>query len=117
MSFAITSVLLIRFLLARHLQPITAVPGVAASRMSDQTLSGAALLALRWRTGLLAVLGLLVAIAIGYARIYVGVHFPGDILCGAIIGLLAAWVVLLARGLLQPVARLAERAAQRVHLA
>lgn len=28
-----------------------------------------------------------------YSRIYLGVHYPGDIFCGAILGFLAAWVV------------------------
>ena len=28
-----------------------------------------------------------------YSRIYLGVHYPGDIVCGAILGFLAAWLV------------------------
>ena len=28
-----------------------------------------------------------------YSRIYLGVHYPGDIVCGALLGFAAAWVV------------------------
>jgi undecaprenyl-diphosphatase len=28
-----------------------------------------------------------------YSRIYLGVHYPGDIVCGAILGFVAAWIV------------------------
>ncbi|MFT3739206.1 MAG: phosphatase PAP2 family protein [Breznakibacter sp.] len=28
-----------------------------------------------------------------YSRIYLGVHFPGDIICGALLGLLIGWLV------------------------
>ena len=28
---------------------------------------------------------------IGYSRIYLGVHFPGDVICGAVLGSLLAW--------------------------
>lgn len=32
------------------------------------------------------------AILVGYSRIYVGVHFPGDVLTGMLVGLLFGWV-------------------------
>jgi len=35
------------------------------------------------------------AILICYSRIYVGVHYPGDVICGAILGSLVAWLVAL----------------------
>lgn len=42
---------------------------------------------------LLIVLALVIACGIGFARIFVGVHYPGDVLGGAIDGLLAAGIV------------------------
>lgn len=44
-------------------------------------------------TGALFVLALLLACSIGVARVFVGVHYPGDIIGGAIDGLFAAVVV------------------------
>ena len=52
---------------------------------------------------LLLVLAFVIACTIGVARIYVGVHYPGDILGGAIDGLIAALLItLLSRWLHQP---------------
>jgi membrane-associated phospholipid phosphatase len=41
-----------------------------------------------------AVLALAVMV-ISYTRIYVGVHFPGDVLVGTLIGLVGAWLLAL----------------------
>ena len=43
----------------------------------------------------LIVIAIVIACSIGYARVYVGVHYPDDILGGAIDGLLAAGIVTL----------------------
>ena len=36
---------------------------------------------------------LLLALLIALSRLYVGVHYPGDVITGAIIGSLMAWLV------------------------
>lgn len=33
------------------------------------------------------------AVLIGFSRIYVGVHYPGDVLGGALLGVIIAWIV------------------------
>ncbi len=33
------------------------------------------------------------AAVVGYSRIYLGVHYPGDVLCGAAFGVLCGWIV------------------------
>ena len=38
-------------------------------------------------------IALICAILMGFSRLYVGVHFPTDVLCGALIGTLSAWLV------------------------
>ncbi len=52
-----------------------------------------ALLALLFRNRLFALSGILWAIINSYSRIYLGVHYPGDILAGAIAGILIAYLV------------------------
>lgn len=32
------------------------------------------------------------AVLMGFSRLYVGVHFPTDVLCGALIGVLSGWL-------------------------
>ena len=36
---------------------------------------------------------ILFAVTIPFSRMYVGVHYPGDVLAGAVIGILGAWIV------------------------
>lgn len=79
-----------------------------------------------WRTSgfasilvpsLLMLVALVVACSIGLARIYVGVHYPGDILGGAIDGLLAACIVTALRRWLRQPTNAVIRFAQTLRLA
>ncbi|MFC6999720.1 phosphatase PAP2 family protein [Rufibacter roseus] len=47
---------------------------------------------LKPRQWLLKVFLVFWAVLISYSRVYLGVHYPGDIMVGAIIGCLAAWL-------------------------
>jgi undecaprenyl-diphosphatase len=67
--------------------------------------------------GALAVLGLLAAVSIGVARVYAGVHYPGDILAGAASGGLGGLVAVALRPAAEPVLAPLIRLAERVHLA
>jgi undecaprenyl-diphosphatase len=33
------------------------------------------------------------ALIVGYSRIYLGVHYPGDVFCGSLLGILIGWAV------------------------
>lgn len=71
-----------------------------------------------WRTSLIfLLLALLIACTIGVARIFVGVHYPGDIAGGAFDGLLAAFVVTLTRSWLNRPTQAVIHLAQRLRLA
>ncbi|MDQ3924024.1 MAG: phosphatase PAP2 family protein [Actinomycetota bacterium] len=57
--------------------------------------SSGALLAARRLLGRVSLWGwsfLALAVAISYSRIYVGVHYPTDVLSGALLGLFAGWL-------------------------
>jgi undecaprenyl-diphosphatase len=66
---------------------------------------------------LIALLTLAVAVFIGIARIYCGLHYPDDVLAGALIGLISAELITWLRPLLDKPITLAIHLAQRVHLA
>ena len=65
----------------------------------------------------LAVLGLLAVVYIGVSRVYVGVHYPGDIAGGAATGAIAGGVASAARPIAEPVLSPLIRVAQRFRLA
>jgi undecaprenyl-diphosphatase len=66
---------------------------------------------------LLALLALAVAVFIGIARIYTGLHYPDDVVVGALVGLFSAECVFWLRPLLDKPVTMAIHLAQRVHLA
>ena len=115
-AFALVGVLWLRFWLARR-APARSTASPTAYQRDNQPLTAAERARLRWQTGMLAAVGLLLAIAMGYARIYVGVHYPLDIIGGALIGICSALIILLLRGMLRPVTHLAEAMARPLHLA
>lgn len=116
-SFAIAGVLLLRLWMVWRLPANLPALSTSSSAEKPPLLVDSARSGLRWRVSVLAVLGLLLALAIGYARVYVGVHYPFDILGGAVIGLLAAWLMWGLRSLLRPLAQRIEWLAARLHLA
>lgn len=66
---------------------------------------------------LLLILAFVIACTIGVARIYVGVHYPGDILGGALDGLLAALLITLLSRWLRQLTQVVLRFACKVRLA
>ncbi len=65
----------------------------------------------------LAVVGVAAAVFIGVARVYVGVHYPGDIAGGALSGAAAAGIATALRKPLEPLLGAIVRVAERLRLA
>ena len=60
---------------------------------------------------------LLLAVVYGLARVYAGVHYPSDIIAGAMIGIVVALLVFKLRGLLGPIPIMIIKAARILCLA
>lgn len=71
----------------------------------------------RWLAATIALLGLLAAVTIAFARVYVGVHYPSDVIGGAICGILGGLIALSLRPLLAPLLAPPIRALAQIGLA
>jgi undecaprenyl-diphosphatase len=65
----------------------------------------------------LGALLLVLATLFGLSRIYCGVHYPTDVIAGALLGALSAYVVVRKGGFIDPVMSLIIRTGRRLHLA
>lgn len=72
----------------------SALYGFVSSHAANSfALAGFILFLLRKRWPLMVPVMLTFAILTAYSRIYLGVHYPGDVIGGALLGLAAAWIV------------------------
>jgi undecaprenyl-diphosphatase len=67
--------------------------------------------------GTLATVAVVVAVLLGVARVYVGVHYPGDIAAGAVSGAFGGLVAVALRPLVAPALRPVIRLAEHLRLA
>ena len=65
----------------------------------------------------LGALLLVLATLFGLSRIYCGVHYPSDVIAGAVLGALSAYLVVRKGGLIDPVISLIIRTGRRLYLA
>jgi undecaprenyl-diphosphatase len=73
-----------------HLRPLVEVPHSGSFPSGHAATSFACAGVLAWLSPRLAVPALLLASAIAFSRVYVGVHYPLDVLGGAALGLAVA---------------------------
>lgn len=62
------------------------------SSHAANSFGAAVLVALLFRSREVAIAMIVWAVAVSYSRMYMGVHYPGDIVCGAIIGVFSAYI-------------------------
>lgn len=65
----------------------------------------------------LAILVFILAIIISFYRVATGIHFPSDIIAGIVIGLVAALLIRLLDGILQPIYNFIIRIMKKIRLA
>lgn len=93
---------------------ISAVAAIMRGRLAGSPRPAYSLLLV---PSLLLLLAFVIACTIGVARIYVGIHYPGDILGGALDGLLAALLITLLSRWLRQFTQAVLRLAYRLRLA
>lgn len=76
-----------------------------ASFPSDHTTGAIALaFAIALRNKKLGLIMMIFALLTGFSRIYVGNHYPGDVLAGIIVGIVVAWIISKMKWLVNPIA-------------
>ena len=71
----------------------------------------------RWVVAAIALIGLLAAVTVAFARVYVGVHYPVDVIGGALCGVIGALIALALTPLLTPLLKPIIRTLGQVGLA
>ncbi len=75
-------------------EPLVSVPGSGSFPSGHATIAFACATVIAWASPKLAVPAFLLAAAIAFSRVYAGVHWPLDVLGGAILGVLLATALL-----------------------